>query len=932
MRDAPMLKTSLASLLLVSTAIVAPAALAQSASGPQTGTTPSPSVDADPSPSADGSQPQPDSAVAGPGATPEAAGAPEATDPVAEDAQAADQPDVSVPGGDIVVVGRSRRNIVEQSPQVVSVLSTEDIARTGEGDIAGALQRVTGLSVVGSGFVYVRGLGDRYSLALLNGSPLPSPEPLRRVVPLDLFPTDVIASSLVQKSYSANFPGEFGGGVINLTTTSTPKESFLSISGGISGDSYTTGNLGYDYYGSPSDWTGFDNGTRDVPGILQQALNSGNPILEGAAFSRQDLQAIGMSLVNARTSVLQRIQTPVNFSGNATGGTAFDAGSVRFGVIATAGIDNKWRTRQTLQQLSLDPELQGTPQTDFDRVITDNRVVVNGLLGLSAEFGDHTIRSTSLYIRDTIKQSRLAVGTDENQPGRDLQVQDTAWYERQLINTQLVGEFRFGDLGLDLRGSYANSQREAPYERSFTYVRTNLPNDPIGDRYVNDLGGNKGDATIAFSDLNEDLWSGGADVTYAITPDIRLGAGYAYQDNQRTSVRRSFQFRANGLPITVQQLRPDYLLSDASIQNFDIILQETSAQDGTAAFDAGLTVHAGYGQVVADLTDALNVTAGVRFEDGKQTVTALDLFNTGQTTGFNTNLKNDYWLPAVTLTYKLAPAMQVRLSGSKTIARPQFRELIRQVYIDTDTNRVFQGNPSLVDSELWNAEARYEWFFARDQRFTLAGFYKKIDNPTETYSSISSSNITTSFATAPEATLWGIEVEAQKYIPLNGISDGDFFADRRLSLIGNYTFTDSKLKVNAGDTTVINGVTQAASNFFRDGAPLTGQSDHLVNVQLGMESTDHLSQQTFLFNYATDRVTTRGPSGQPDVYERPGLRIDFVAREGITIAGLESEIKFEARNITATKYQEFQEFDSRRIYYNRYDVGASVALGLGVKF
>ena len=276
--------------------------------------------------------------------------------------------------------------------------------------------------------------------------------------------------------------------------------------------------------------------------------------------------------------------------------------------------------------------------------------------------------------------------------------------------------------------------------------------------------------------------------------------------------------------------------------------------------------------------------------------------------------------------------MQVRLSGSKTIARPQFRELIRQVYIDTDTNRIFQGNPSLVDSELWNAEARYEWFFARDQRFTLAGFYKKIDKPTETYSSISSSNITTSFATAPEATLWGIEVEAQKYIPLNGISDGDFFADRRLSLIGNYTFTDSKLKVNQGDTTVINGVAQAASNFFRDGAPLTGQSDHLVNVQVGMESTDHLSQQTFLFNYATDRVTTRGPSGQPDVYERPGLRIDFVAREGITIAGLESEIKFEARNITATKYQEFQEFDSRRIYYNRYDVGASVALGLGVKF
>src|SRR3546814_15408772 len=100
--------------------------------------------------------------------------------------------------------------------------------------------------------------------------------------------------------------------------------------------------------------------------------------------------------------------------------------------------------------------------------------------------------------------------------------QDTAWYERQLINTQFVCEFRFDRLSLDLRGSYANSQREAPYERSFTYVRTNLPTsqDPIGDKFVNDLGGNRGDATIAFSDLNEDLWPGGADLSYELASRV----------------------------------------------------------------------------------------------------------------------------------------------------------------------------------------------------------------------------------------------------------------------------------------------------------------------------------------------------------------------------------------------------------------------------
>lgn len=840
--------------------------------------------------------------------------------------------DVSVPGGDIVVVGRSRSNPVRSAPQVVSVLSSEDIARTGEGDIAGALQRVTGLSVVGNGFVYVRGLGDRYSLALLNGSPLPSPEPLRRVVPLDLFPTEVIASSLVQKSYSANFPGEFGGGVINLTTKSTPDEPFLTVSAGIGGDTETTGQLGYVYYGSPTDWTGFDNGTRDVPRPLADALGSGFPILEGANFTRGDLQNIAMSLVNSRTSVVQtQDNLPVNFSANLTGGTSWDLGGTEIGLIASAGIDNRWRVRQTLQQLSLNADLSGTPQTSFDRVVTDNRVVVNGLLGLAAEFGEHKIRWTNLYIRDTIKQTRLGLGTDENQQGRDLMDQDTAWYERQLIDTQAVGEFEFGDFDLDLRGGYANSQREAPYERSFTYVRTNAAGDPTGDRYVNDLGGNKGDATIAFSDLNEDLWSGGADVTYAVTPDIRVGVGYAYQDTDRTSVRRAFQFRALNLPIPVQQLRPDYLLSDSTIQLFDIVLQETSAQDGTAAFDANLTVHAGYGQVVAQVLPTVSLTAGVRYEDGRQTVQAIDLFSSGLGDQFNTNIKRDYWLPAVTLTWEVAPQMQVRLNGSKTIARPQFRELIRQLYVDTDSNRIFQGNPSLVDSELTNAEARFEWFFARDQRFTLAGFYKKIERPIEAYSSIFTSDVTTSFANAPEAQLWGVEVEAQKYFDLAGLG-GDFFASRRGVLIGNYTFTQSELKVGADDVTFINGVEQPSSNFFRDGAPLTGQSDHLVNVQLGLEDTGRLSQQTILLSYASDRVTTRGPSGQPDVYERPGFRVDFVAREGVTIGGVEAELKFEARNITATKYQEFQQFDSRRIYYNRYDVGAAFSLGVGVRF
>jgi outer membrane receptor for ferrienterochelin and colicin len=168
--------------------------------------------------------------------------APEAASETAEEAVDIDTV------GEVVIVGRRDRNVQQAANQVLSVLSADDIARTGEGDIAGALSRVTGLSVASNGFVYVRGLGDRYSQAFLNGLPLPSPEPLRRAVPLDLFPTDVIASSVVQKSYSANFTGEFGGGLINLTTLAVPAEPFFKFGFGLSGDTETTGQLGYTHY------------------------------------------------------------------------------------------------------------------------------------------------------------------------------------------------------------------------------------------------------------------------------------------------------------------------------------------------------------------------------------------------------------------------------------------------------------------------------------------------------------------------------------------------------------------------------------------------------------------------------------------------------------------------------------------------------------
>lgn len=840
-----------------------------------------------------------------------------------------EETDVSIPGqvDEIVVVGKFNANVAQVSSQVVTILSTAEIARTGEGNIAGALSRVTGLTLVGNGYVYVRGLGDRYSLALLNGSPLPSPEPLKRVVPLDLFPSRIISSSLVQKSYSANFPGEFGGGVINLTTRSVPAEGFISMGGSVSGDTETTGQLGYSYYGSKTDWTGFDNGNRDTPPALAAFFASGQRISSGQV----NTAAIASQLVTGRNAVLQRWdKMSPNFSLDVTAGKPFEIGDMNFGVIAAAGYSNRWTTRDAINQQSLQADLDDT-DSDFRRVTTDNRLVANALVGLSLEAGENKVRWTNVYIHDTLKHSRLGIG-NRNSTSVDFMEQDTSWYERQLFNTQMVGEFRVTDeLSVDTRASYANSRRDAPSELFFEYVRTNVASDPVGQYFVNRLNGNGGDATASYSNLNEDLWSAGLDASYRFSPDLAATVGYAFSNTRRKSARRDFQFQApNTFPRGVDLFRPDLLLAPAIISNFGVTLVETN--EGNPAFLATLENHAAYLKFDGTLFDRLEFDVGARYETAKEAVSPIQVFNTPGASLASTNLNNDYVLPSATLTWQLQDEMQVRLNASKTIGRPQFRELIYQFYFDPDSNRMYRGNPLLVDSKLTNAEARYEWYYARDQRVSAAGFFKKIDKPIENY--VSGGDFTTSFANAPQANLYGIELEAVKHFDLSEW-EGEFWASRRFVTVLNYTYSTSKLKVGANDPVAVFASSSIrALDFFRDGAPLTGQSDHVANLELGLEDVDNLSQQTLMIGYASKRVTSRGlaNSGQPDIFAYPGLKIDFVARQGVTVAGREVELKFEARNLTGRKYQEYQISGDNRVDINTYAVGRTFALSAQVKF
>ncbi|MDQ3205467.1 MAG: TonB-dependent receptor, partial [Pseudomonadota bacterium] len=760
--------------------------------------------------------------------------------------------------------------------------------------------------------------------------PLPSPEPLQRVIPLDLFPSHVLESITVQKTYSARYPGEFGGGVIDLQSITVPEESFLTIKIGGGGNSETSSLPGLTYYGSQDDWSGYDDGTRKIPAALGEAINTGQRI-DAGNFSDAELKRIGRSFVNAPLNLIQQTDD-VNFDGSAeaSAGYSSEMDWGRMGLFAVAGYDNSWRTREGVQEEGLVENDAIAPRTSYDFLSTQNDIAVNALVGAGAEWGENKVNLTTLYVHNTTKEARSREGFDEA-AGADVRDDYTEWAERELVNTQLSGSHAFGeyrDLKIDWRLAYARASRDAPYEKGIRYRL-------VDGRYEHNASQEQN--YTRFSTVDDRVASGGIDASWRLPMDrdATLTFGVAKLDNDREAQAREFRFLAiNGsLPQNNRLQRVDFLLSDFNISQGLVTLRETTGADGAAAYDASLEVDAAYAQLESEITTNTRATVGVRFEDATQTVQPVDLFGAGAALPTAAPLENDYFLPAGTLTWTFGDNMQLRFGASQTIARPQFRELAPQQYLDTDNDRLYIGNPFLVDSELLNLDARFEWYFGSNELFTLGGFYKDIEKPVEAIVNEAGSTIQQTFINAPNATLYGAEIDYRKYFDLP--FSASWLGDSRLYFAANYTYSKSEVTVEEGDVVFPlsgNGQPRPASELVRDGSQLQGQSEHLANLQFGLEDTATRSQATLLVGYASERISARGRPGQPDFIQEPGTMVDLVLRKGFNLGTTQMTLAFEARNLLGEEYQEYQELGGGRVDINRYELGTSYSVSLTASF
>lgn len=810
-----------------------------------------------------------------------------------------------------------------ETSQVASFLSEEDLIRQGDANAALALTRVSGLSVVSDKFAFVRGLGDRYSSALLNGSPLPSPEPLRRTVPLDLFPSNILSGAAVQKTYSANYPGEFGGGVIDLKTVRIPSENFFNVKLGVGYNTESTPNDGLFVRGSDTDWSGYDDGLRDLPGPVISVINQGLDLNDQEdAF----VEAVGESFVNTPLTVIQTGEVDPDFNATVDFGRAFDMGRFDVGVVGVVGFDSGWTTEESIRQTA---RLTSTElRSDIRTTETTYDATLNGLGSVAVGWDTNEIQATLFYVHTTSKEAQINEG-DLQSESLPIFEESSGWFERELYFTQLAGEHQFGDFDLNWRGSYSFSGRDAPYERTLTRFL-----EPDGVVRYSATGNN---AVFSFSELEDENISFGIDGGYLIAlGDVRellITGGFDYSSTERHSKILNFEFQGgNSLDDETAALRPDFLFSQANIDPARFVLD---FRDRDVDFYIGeLDISSAFLQGQIDITNFINATVGARYEEAEQSIVTTSRFGT---IGSTANLENDYILPTATITWNFADDLQLRLGYSETISRPQFRELSPSIFNDPDSDRIYQGNEQLQDTEFTNYDARLEYYMGRNQFITMAAFAKEIINPIEEFSFINPGGaLQTSFINAPEAELLGAEFEFKTRFDMP--IEQEWFINRDWLFSFNYTYTSTEITATEDDLVAgpFSTVPVPGNLFGLDGAQLQGTPENILNVQFGWDND--VEQATLLLNWVDERILQRGrPDGTSqiaDVVQDPGIQLDFVYRRDITVRDRDLTIGLSARNLLGEKNEEFQLNGGElgRTEFNTYERGTSLSASVTAKF
>lgn len=789
---------------------------------------------------------------------------------------------------EVTVTGVARKNteiaviqMTKSSPVIVSNVSAQEITKTQDTNAGEVIRRVPGVSLIDDKFVMVRGLSQRYNNVWINGGAVPSSEADSRAFSFDLIPSSQIDNMQIVKTPSPEYPADYTGGFITITTKDIPAENTAELSvGGNWNDITSFSDFKY-AKGSGTDFLGFDSGMRGLNGGINSTLNS--------------IAGNGVDLLNNHLNNDWRVRNmnPVGdlkLSGSL--GRRWKLGDRQLGMIAAFNYSNEYRKYEDMQNNLFGVYDAEKDESNYLRYSVDDQYNHNVRLGAMLNF---TLLSADGNSKYQLKNIFNQIGNDRYTWREGLSAQsdneNSAEYyyrSRTTYNGQITGKHTFALDELDWSASYSYANRNMPDRRRY------LINDALEPGVMQLTSPN--DISREWTKLDEHIVSAAVNDKHdfkfgSFTPSLKFGAYGEYRTRKYTTRDFIYNWNAasNTLPDGFRQFDLSEMLSDESYFGADrlYLLEEQHMRNN---YKGNNYLGAGYFAANIPLGN-FNIYAGLRYEyDHMELIT-----NTRDNaeSPFSHNYEYNDLFPSVNTTYKINDQHQLRLSYGKTVNRPEFREVSPSVFYDFDLASNVQGNTDLKPCYIQNVDFRYEFYPSKGEIISLAAFYKYFDSPIEwTYTVTGGTSLVYSYMNAQRANNYGIELDIRKDLSFIGLPG--------FSWSFNGALIKSRVKFEAGSK--------------EEDRPMQGQSPYLVNTGLFYKNDKLQLDVALLYNRIGKRIigvgrsegTTSGNEALrvPDSYEMPRDVIDLSASKKF---GNHWELKLSIRDLLAQKvyYKQF---------------------------
>ncbi len=794
----------------------------------------------------------------------------------------------------------------KNSTVIQSGISSEEMKRSPDKSSGEVIRRVSGSTIQDGKFAIIRGLADRYNMAMLNNTVLPSTEPDRKAFAFDVFPTNILDNIIIMKTGQPNLPSEWSGGLIQLNTRDIPEKNFFNASYSIGFTENTSFRKFKTYEGSKTDFLGFDNSVRNLPGDFPGivALND-LKLLTNPAQKRDTLVALGKKINNSSWRVREQVAYPAQ-SLQLSGGFAVRKNDIQIGGIAALSYSNSLRITQGSRTRY--DAADNSLYYDYNDEQHNNSVsaALLGNLGVVIK-NNHKIVWKNIYTINSDKTTYLREGVSYFSAAEQKRT-SLEFVSSRVFSSNLSGEHVFGKQEIKWRwnGSITMINRDQPKSIRYTYDRPYNSSTGFGENentspftyLIQNNGSDPKLSAMFYSQLQERVYNAGTDV--AVPFKIKgqkqvVSVGYSYQNRTRGFNARNlfFDYTSNSANSDSMFQNPnvDAIINQQNFENGKLVLNQIAfPQD---QYSASSQLHAAFVMFENNFTERFKAVWGFRFESFRQELTSptkigfqVDQDNEGNVT-IRTKLEDSTYvksyfsgayktdssgtvksvfplLPSVNLIYKLNDNMNLRASYSQGMNRPEFRECSPFLYYDFVRDVNLSGNVNLQQTFVHNVDLRYEYFMGRGQAVNVSVFYKHFTNTIELTSIAAGGVPQFVYNNGGEAHLAGAELEVRKNLDFihKKLEDVTFVAN--LAYIYSRVNLD-KIKNNAGE---------------EKKRAMQGQSPYIVNLGLSYEHPKTKTGVTLLYNQVGQRLYAVGEVGNPSWYEhwRPLLDLQLSQR------------------------------------------------------